>query len=161
RLALLYSGNFGRAHSYTEILDLARRLEPDGARLVFSVRGNSVKELREAAANQSNVSFLPFASPDRIEERLSAADIHVVTLRERWTGTVVPSKFFGALAVGRPVLFAGSADSAIARWIEEHRVGWVLSPETTDKVVRELRVLSETPTLLTQLFQHCHSVYQD
>ena len=71
---------------------------------------------------------MPFAfKQSDLEVRLSAADIHVVTLRDEWTGTVVPSKFFGALAVGRPVLFAGSPKSAVARWIVKHRVGWVLT----------------------------------
>ena len=30
---------------------------------------------------------------------------------------MVPSKFFGALSMGRPVLFCGSPDSDIAYWI--------------------------------------------
>jgi len=47
-------------------------------------------------------------------------------LSPSYTGAVVPSKFFGALAAGRPVLFEGSVDCSIARWIKEHRIGWVL-----------------------------------
>src|SRR5262249_15919563 len=40
RLALMYSGSFGRAHSYRDILDLARNLRGTEAELIFSVRGN-------------------------------------------------------------------------------------------------------------------------
>jgi hypothetical protein len=47
-------------------------------------------------------------------------------LRKEWTGTVVPSKFFGALAIGQPVLFVGSRESSVARIIEEHGVGWLI-----------------------------------
>ena len=35
----------------------------------------------------------------------------------------MPSKFFASLAVGRPVLYAGPAESEIARWIAEHDLG--------------------------------------
>jgi colanic acid biosynthesis glycosyl transferase WcaI len=159
-LALLYSGNFGRAHSSDLILQLARRLEPLGACIVFSVRGNKADVLRRDAAAVPNIAFVPFSAQENLEARLSAADIHIVSLREEWTGTVVPSKFFGALAVGRPVLFAGSPESSIAHWIREHKVGWVLTGSTMDATSNELLRYCREPHRLQQLFEHCHTVYQ-
>src|SRR5947209_1757488 len=44
-LALMYSGTYGRAHSCSEVLKVARSLKPAGASLVFSVRGNHVEQL--------------------------------------------------------------------------------------------------------------------
>lgn len=160
-LALLYSGSFGRAHSSDLILRLARELEPYGARFVFSVRGNRVDALQQDAAKTSSVSFTPFASQDKLESRLSAPDIHIVSLREEWTGTVVPSKFFGALAAGRPVLFSGSRDSAIAHWIREHGVGWVLTEDTFEATAAELLEYSRETSRMAALFNHCHRVYQE
>lgn len=161
RLALLYSGNFGRAHCHEEILALARQMRSANARFVFSVRGNRVGALRSSVTEQDdNISFVPFASQDNIETRLGAADVHMVSLREEWTGTGVPSKFCGSLAVGRPVLFAGSADSAIGRWIREHNVGWVLTAGNVGTVAEELQSLSGSPEQLISLFSRCHHVYQ-
>jgi Tfp pilus assembly protein PilN len=73
---------------------------------------------------------------------------------------VVPSKFFGALAAGRPVLFAGPRDAAIARWIEEHGVGWVLDEQTQEQVAARLRSLASAPEALQDLQQHCQRIYQ-
>src|SRR5262249_36777308 len=116
-LGLLYSGNFGRAHSFAEFLDLGRRLRGSRVRLWFGVRGNRAAELRRAVGPEDeNVGFAGFAPEAALGKRLAAADIHLVSLRPEWTGLVVPSKFFGSLAAGRPVLFAGSRDAAIARW---------------------------------------------
>ncbi len=159
-LALLYAGNFGRAHSSKLILQLARKLEPAGAKVVFSVRGNKVDALRREAASVQNVSFASFADQENLEKRLCSADIHVVSLRSDWTGMVVPSKFFGALAVGRPVLFAGSPDAAIAHWIREHKVGWVLTPDTLEAVAAELIEYCQEPERHEQMFRHCYAVYQ-
>ena len=159
-LALLYSGSFGRAHSSDLILRLARRLEPHGARVAFSVRGNRADVLRRDAAAVPNIAFVPFTSQENLEARLSAADIQIVSLREEWTGSVVPSKFFGALAVGRPVLFAGSPESSIAHWIREHKVGWVLTESSFDATSNELLRYCREPHRLPQLFEHCHSVYK-
>src|SRR5947207_3385526 len=87
RLGLIYSGNFGRAHAYEEILQLGRLLREHNIKLVFSVRGNRERALRDAVReDDTNVSFCGFASADQLERRLSAADIHVVSLRPEWTG---------------------------------------------------------------------------
>jgi colanic acid biosynthesis glycosyl transferase WcaI len=161
RLALMYSGNFGRAHSYSELLTIARELRDSGIHIAFSIRGNRAQELRDAvSAGDRNISFVPFTSIDRLEARLSAPDIHVVSLRPEWTGTVVPSKFFGALAAGRPVLFIGSEDSFVARVIRKHALGWVCSPGCEQVVAAELRALAANPFSLRHLREHCHSTYQ-
>lgn len=165
RLGLLYSGNLGRAHSYERTLSLARRLHNAGVEFAFSVRGNAETNLR-AAINENrvngssgNVQMHGFVAQNRLETRLSAADVHIVTLREEWTGTVVPSKFFGALAVGRPVLFEGSPDSAVARWIREFGIGWLLTTESEAAVAAEFEELGRTPTRLAELFGRCHQAY--
>lgn len=160
-LALMYSGNFGRAHSYEPIIELARRL-PEEIKIVFSVRGNSSHEVQEAVRSEDrNLSLTDFAPQERLLNRLSCADVHIVSLRGKWTGTVVPSKFFGALAVGRPVLFVGSEESAIARWIREYRVGWVLSDNNLDSVILELVRFGEDKEAREEMFARCHRVYRE
>lgn len=161
-LGLLYSGNFGRAHSFDDVLELARRLRGDGVRFCFGVRGNRAEELRSAIGpDDANVTLAGFAPEAELGKRLTAADIHLVSLRPEWSGLVVPSKFFGALAVGRPVLFSGPPDAAIARWIEEHKVGWVLDQQSQDAVAARLRSLASKPDELFQMQHHCQQVYRD
>lgn len=160
-LGLMYSGNFGRAHSYEEILALARVLRNHDIKLVFSVRGTREQALREVVSeNDTNISFCDFASSDRLESRLSAADIHVISLRSEWTGMVVPSKFFGAIAAGRPVLFAGSPESAVARWIESYRLGWVLTAENVNQVADQIAAYMTTAKECATMRQHCYEVYR-
>jgi glycosyltransferase involved in cell wall biosynthesis len=161
-LGLLYSGSFGRAHTHAEFLQLARLLRDDAVVFCFAGRGHRVDELRAAVTSQdANVRFAGFAPEAQLEQRLAACDLQLVSLRPEWTGTVVPSKFFGALAAGRGVVFAGSPDSAIARWISEHQVGWVLTPESVAAVASELRALAADPAGLQPLRERCHRVYHE
>lgn len=161
KLVLLYSGNFGRAHSYGEILSLARQLRDAPVVFAFSVRGNYAQELREAVTSEdTNVRFIPFASANGLRTRLGAADVHMVSLRPSWTGTVVPSKFFGAIAVGRPVLFAGDPESSVAQWVKQYGLGWVLTPENISSVASELRGMQLNPHWQTEMFERCHQIYQ-
>ena len=160
-LALLYSGSFGRAHVAEQTLRLAAALRQEGARLVFSVRGHEVERLRALAGDDALAPrFAAFAPLEVLPRRLGAADIHVVTLHPAWTGLVLPSKFFGALACGRPVLFEGDPGSGISQWIEEHQVGWVLTPERFDSVLAALRELASHPERLAALRTRCHAVYR-
>jgi len=159
-LALLYSGNLGRAHAYREFLDLARSLAGTGIEFRWSVRGNAVDQLRsDLRESDTNMGMLGFVPESELARHLAAADIHLVSLKPEWSGVVVPSKFFGSLAAGRPVLFAGPEDSSVARWIREHRVGWVLNSTSFAEVAFRLRYLAENLERLRELQEHCFNVY--
>lgn len=160
-LGLLYSGNFGRPHAYAELLALARRLRDTGIHFSFGVRGSRSDELHaEVGPADTNVGFAGFAPEAALAKRLAAADIHIASLRPEYTGLAVPSKFFGSLASGRPVIFAGSNDSALARWIEEFQIGWVLNPDTLEQVALDLLELRNRPDKLEALQRRCFEVYR-
>ncbi len=160
QLALMYSGTMGRAHSFEDLLTLVRGMSDSQVHLAFSVQGNRDASLRQALAKEDwNISLIPFASSAELELRLAAADIHVVSLRPSWTGTVVPSKFFGALAVGRPVLFCGSKTSGIARWIEQYEVGWVLEPGCASQVAPRIAAWGQDAQAVQDMRLRCHDVY--
>ncbi len=160
RLAVLYSGHLGRAHSFRNILALARELEGDGVGFRFAVRGPGVPELRAAAEGRPNVAFGEFVPKDDLPLRLGAADIHAASLKPGWEGLVVPSKFFGSLAAGRPVLFDGSPDSDIGRWISEHRIGWVLTEDRIGETAGQLRRLASDKEELVSLQRRCFDTYR-
>lgn len=162
RLTLLYSGNLGRAHQFESFVQLARQLRNDSVHFVFAGRGSRVEELKQLTeADDHNISFAGFASESELSQRLSACDIHLVSLRPEWTGTVVPSKFFGALATGRSVLFAGSPDSAIASWIQQYQVGWILTPDNIPEVANLLRSLAQSSDKSLALRKRCFDVYKE
>lgn len=161
RLGLLYSGNFGEAHDYAEFLDLARALADEpGVGFCFAVRGNRAAELRAAVERESApVRFAGFAPLEEVEKRLGAADIHLASLNREFAGIAVPSKYFGSLAAGRPVVFAGPPDCAIAEWTRRYGTGWVLTPDTVGEVAADLRAVMNDPARLAALQEHCHHVY--
>jgi glycosyltransferase involved in cell wall biosynthesis len=155
----------GRAHDHRAFLALARACRArsgDDVALCFSSRGNRQDELRVAVTPADvNVSFVPFADEQALEARLGAADLHLVSLQPEWAGIVVPSKFFGSLAVGRPVLYAGPGDSEIARWVAEHDVGLTL-PDGGElgPIVDRLHALIADPAALARWQGNAFAVYQ-
>ena len=120
-LALLYSGNMGAPNDPSLLVDLARRLGKENPNIIicFVCRGNREKDLLNSLKpTDHNIRLAPFAEEAELEKRLASADIHLVCLGDKWEGLAVPSKFFGSLAVGRPVIYAGPSGSAIAGWIQ-------------------------------------------
>lgn len=163
KLTLLYSGNFGEAHSYKDILKVARILRhvPD-IKFCFAVRGNKVDELKKAVTcDDTNICFAKFAPIEELKNRLGSADIHMTSLRPEWSGIAIPSKFFGSIATGRPVLFSGPKESAIAQWISEFGLGWVLTSENITEVAQNLENLVTSKAALTRLQINAHSIYKE
>ena len=164
KLALLYSGTMGRAHDSRAFLELARACRArsgDDIAFCFSSRGNRQDELRAAVTPEdTNVTLVPFAEEAALQGRLGAADLHLVSLQPEWAGIVVPSKFFGSLAVGRPVLYAGPGDSEIARWVATYDVGLTVDGGTLASVVDRLHALVERPGDLGRWQTNAFAVYQ-
>jgi colanic acid biosynthesis glycosyl transferase WcaI len=161
RIGILYSGNFGRAHDFALSLELARRCRHLPLKFAYSVRGNRVRELKAALqADDRNVAIVPFADESKLAARLSSADIHLMSLRPEWSGMVVPSKFFGSLASGRPVIYEGAPDSDVGRWINQLKTGWVLTEQTLAQIAVTLAEFCQGRKKLDDLYPHCHDVYQ-
>jgi glycosyltransferase involved in cell wall biosynthesis len=164
KLALLYSGTMGKAHDFELFLALARACRARSGEtigLCFAVRGARSDELRAAVGPaDTNVTLAPFADEAALAGRLAAADLHLVSLGPAWGGIVVPSKFFASLAIGRPVIYAGPADSEIARWIAAHDLGLHLTPATIDAVAERLHRLAADPGALSRWRDNAHGVYR-
>jgi glycosyltransferase involved in cell wall biosynthesis len=150
KLGLLYSGTLGRAHDFEPFLALARELRGMGGAVCFACRGHRVGELRSALSTQdANVTVLEFRDESDLAAQLQTADVHLMSLKPTWSGFVVPSKFFGSLAVGRPVVYAGAEASDLARWIRELGVGWVIGDVAS--VASELRAAADAPGAMEAL----------
>ena len=162
KLTLLYSGTSGHAHDLHPFIALARecrkRQLPIG--FCFAGYGNCYQEqCAELTAEDTNVQLAGFVSEAELPQRLGAPDIHLISLRPGWEGVVVPSKFFGALAIGRPVLYSGRPDSDIGRIITEEKVGWIMSPDRLDDILAQLTALLEHPELIASARNNAFAAY--
>ena len=111
-IGLLYAGSMSRSHDFASLLELARACRAragDRIALCFACTGTNLPALKAAVRPEdTNVRFAEFADEAAIQRRFEAADFHLGSLRPDFTGIVVPSKFFAALAVARPFIFAGA-----------------------------------------------------
>jgi glycosyltransferase involved in cell wall biosynthesis len=144
-----YSGNMGRAHRLDELIDAAAALR-SRQDIRFLLIGDGAQRGALQARAQSlaleNVLFRSYQPRDRLRESLTLPDIHVVTLDERLEGLIVPSKFVGVLALGRPVLWIGASDGELGCLVREFGCGVTVSPGNVAELTRVLLELSEDRT---------------
>ncbi len=71
--------------------------------------------------------MLPYQPRTLLRHSLAAGDAHLVTLADGLAGMSVPSKTYGIMAAGRPILFVGDTRSTAARLVEKYGCGEVLA----------------------------------
>lgn len=138
-----YAGRFGRTHNIELLIQAAALMNDTDIVFQFIGDGSKRAHIEQLAAKLGvrNVQFLPYQTMERLGEMLSAADLGVVCLERRFTGLSVPSKAYGIMASGTPILGLLDRNSEIGRVLSETGCGLVLSdptPEEIATVVREL-----------------------
>ncbi|MFA5263261.1 MAG: glycosyltransferase family 4 protein [Opitutaceae bacterium] len=145
---VVYSGNMGRVHELDALLPLSRALRRHpGIVLLLVGEGSSKAALQESVRMEGleNVRFLPPQPREMLSSMLSAADIHLVTLRANCASSVFPSKFYGIAAVARPMMFVGPKDCELAQIIEQRGMGASFGAMETDGMAKYIIGLSNDP----------------
>lgn len=143
---VMYSGNLGTCHLYREFAEAARRLQHrDDIRFLFVGGGKRSDLLRAEIEGLPNVRFLPYQERAMLAESLSAADVHLVSLDPRYEGLLAPSKLYGIMAAGRPVLYVGGAEGDIPRVLRAAGCGTIVPPGRGDLLAEEIARMAANP----------------
>ncbi len=158
----LHAGNLGFYGAWDTLLNAAEILRNENSGLVFIGDGANRARLEAAAAqaNAANVKFLPFRPFEQVQHVMMAGDVHVVTIRRGLEGVVVPSKLYGILAAGRPVLVVADSKSDAARIAVESGCGLTADPDDPVAVATAIRELRAEPARLIEMGVRAKAVAQ-
>lgn len=98
-----------------------------------------------------NIVFQPYQPLEKLALSLAAADVHLVILRPEMEGCIVPSKFYGAAASGRPVIFLGSLDGELARILARADAGISIATGDGPGLAATIGQLREDPDACQRL----------
>jgi len=106
QFVLGYSGNLGRAHEFETMLAAAERLRNEPHFIFLMIGGGKrFEELSHAVKRQdlaSSFRFIPYQEQKMLSYSLAVADAHWLSLNPKLEGLIVPSKFYGIAAAGKP-----------------------------------------------------------
>ncbi len=152
-LHLVYSGNLGLAHD-VETVTAAMLMLRDDPRFDFTFIGGGARRKELADFVQEHdiraVTMRPYVPRSDLSETLGLGDIGLVTQRDDCCGSVVPSKVYGLMAAGRPILFIGPAAATPAHIVERHACGWRVACGNPDALADLLRHLATHPDEVTR-----------
>lgn len=117
RVVLLYSGNFGVAHDHETFVEGYRRHHREGSGRValwLNATGSKADRVEEILRQEGLPVHRSRPVPlDLLPRLLVTPDAHLITLRDEFVGFVLPSKVYGCVQSGRPVLYVGSPRSDV------------------------------------------------
>lgn len=133
KFVIMYSGNIGLSHNLEALIDALEivRSKEDWI-MVFVGDGVKKKEIVEKVKNdglEHRVVFLPYQPKEFLAHSLSAADIHIVSLKGGAKGACVPSKIYGILSAGSPFISICDEESNSSIIAKEYRCGLHANPE--------------------------------
>lgn len=151
RFVLLHAGNLGFYGAWNTLLAAAKELAAENIGFVFVGEGAQRDALAAQAGESSNVRFLPFFPASKIPSVVAAADAHLITVKRGLEGVVVPSKMYGILAAGKPIVAVAPSETDVANFSMKRCFGIAADPDRPEELVAAVRSLASDGERLKQM----------
>lgn len=131
KFIVMYSGNIGLYYDLANILKIIGKFQ-ERTDIVFAFigEGSVLEELQEYQQKNrlTNVAFIPYQDKSDLVYSLNAGDVHFVVNAKGIKGVSVPSKLYGVMAAGKPVLGILEEGSEARLIVEEAGCGLCVAP---------------------------------
>ncbi|MEB4870871.1 MULTISPECIES: glycosyltransferase family 4 protein [Priestia] len=137
KFIIMYSGNLGLYYDLENLMGIIEKFK-DRKDVVFAFVGEGT--IRENLVqykenhNLHNVKFIPYQDKEDLIYSLNAGDVHWCLNAKGIKGVSVPSKLYGIIAAGKPILGALEKGSEARLIIEETQCGYVTEPGNYNEV---------------------------
>ena len=141
KFVLVHAGNLGFYGAWETLITAVHSLEKDGVGLVFVGEGAQRGHVEALAREAVNVRFLPFFPATKIPSVVAAPDAHVITVKRGLEGVVVPSKMYGILAAGKPIVAVAPEETDAASLGAKFGFAVSADPDSPEEVATAIRSL--------------------
>lgn len=151
KFIVLYAGNFGRAQGADIVIKAAERLI-DEKQIQFVIFGGG-SEFQEGIEyvkqkNLTNVIIKPLLPPERVSEVYSLGDIAIISCKDGFGNSCIPSKTWSIMACETPILASFDLNSELCNLIETVRCGICIKPNDVYKLSLKICELSKSNELV-------------
>ncbi len=158
---LVHAGNLGFYGAWDTLITAARHLANEGVGLVFVGDGAQRSQIEAAAAGSGNIRFLEFFPASKIPSVLAAADAHIITVKRGLEGVVVPSKMYGILAAGKPIVAVAPRETDAVSLGVQRGFAVAADPDRPAEVVNAVRALACDPNKLKTMGEAARAAASD
>lgn len=144
KFVIMYSGNIGLYYDLENIFEVIEKFKPgtkaaDGREVVFAFVGagsvlDSLKRYKEEK-QMDNVVFIPYQAKEDLIYSLNAGDVHWCVNAKGIKGVSCPSKAYGIMAAGKPMIGVLEEGTEVRKLIEECKCGIVCNPGSYEDIM--------------------------
>jgi colanic acid biosynthesis glycosyl transferase WcaI len=161
KFVVQYSGNMGL---WNEVATIGKVVKQNIENVEFIIIGSGIrkKELLDefSGEDQKNIKIFPFQPNEIFNDTLSASHAHLVTLKKELAGIAVPSKIYGILAAGRPVIALVPENSEIAYILKEENCGFVINPDDLTGLYNAIQLLKSNENLVRKFGENSRKAFE-
>lgn len=148
KFVFMYSGNLGLYYDLENLMGVIKKFSQgtntvDGRDVVFAFVGDgSIRDklvLYKENNHMENVLFIPYQDKADLNYSLNAADVHWCVSAKGIKGVSVPSKLYGQIATGKPVLGVMEVGAEARIIMEETQCGFVCEPGDYRQVEKNIQ----------------------
>ena len=148
KFVIMYSGNIGLYYDLENLIRVIERFEPnaktkDGREVVFAFvgAGSVLSTLKNYVKKHDmhNVVFIPYQDKSALIYSLNAGDVYWCVNAKGIKGVSCPSKVYGIMAAGKPILGVLESGSEVCCLIEDTQCGLCCEPRDYDQVEENIR----------------------
>ena len=103
---------------------------------------------RSKSANSKACCSSP-TSLRRFSRDLSLPDVHLISLLPEFEGLIVPSKYYGIAAAGRPSIFVGDPEGELAETIRQGGTGFAVREGDGKGLAAAILAMARDPALIS------------
>jgi colanic acid biosynthesis glycosyl transferase WcaI len=157
-----YSGNMGRAHEYTTLLDAAELLRDEHAIVFLFIGGGHLTQSLKSEVEQRGLAnmfqFRPYQPASDLVKSLAVPDVHWISLLPAMEGLIVPSKFYGIAAAGRPTIAVTDPAGEIAEVVGRYQCGAIVTPGDGQALAQAIREFKADRPRLEQMGRNARAL---
>lgn len=153
KFVVMYSGNIGLYYDLPNIVKVIEGFQNrEDVVFAFIGEGSVLEELRDYQKKHqlTNVVFIPYQDKSSLVYSLNAGDVHFVVNAKGIKGVSVPSKLYGVMAAGKPVLGILEEGSEARLIVEEAGCGISADPgdyEAIEALIRRFIEMKDSSQL--------------
>jgi glycosyltransferase involved in cell wall biosynthesis len=157
-----YYGYAGEWHNFDPILEAIPELTTRfNVQFLFAGLGPGIDRVVAAQKQNGweNINIKGWVPRGELGLLPLCSDLHLVSLKKSMLGTCVPSKTYGALAFGRPVIFIGPKECQAARDLVDAQAGEVV--ETGLDLVKSISRFFNNPDYLQKCSWNAQNAFHE
>lgn len=144
KFIIMYSGNLGLYYDLENLIRITSEFNTDdNIHFLFIGEGASKSVMEKHVFDNQihNVTFLPYQPKEFLKYSLNAADAHLVVNQKGIKGVSVPSKIYGVMAAGKPILGVLEEGSEADTLIRLSESGFVSEPQNYEQLILNIKSL--------------------